>query len=75
MRIRSKAPLRLGLAGGGTDIDAYCRNYGGRVVNVTIGLYAHTTIIKSHEKIKFYCKKNNIIIKNLSRSGILDVYE
>jgi len=39
------------------------------------GMWSTYRILKSHEKIKFYCKKNNIIIKNLSRSGILDVYE
>ena len=44
MIVRSKAPLRLGLAGGGTDLPSYANLYGGMVLNVTINMYAHTTI-------------------------------
>ncbi|NOX46640.1 MAG: dehydrogenase [Chlorobi bacterium] len=44
MIIRSKAPLRLGLAGGGTDVAPYSDLYGGAILNASISMFAYATI-------------------------------
>jgi D-glycero-alpha-D-manno-heptose-7-phosphate kinase len=44
MLFRSKAPLRIGLAGGGSDVSPYSDRCGGAILNATISLYAHANI-------------------------------
>lgn len=60
MIYRSKAPLRIGLAGGGTDVSPFSDLYGGAILNATISLSAYATIEPLEE--------NKIIVQALDRN-------
>ncbi|MGI0151022.1 MAG: GHMP kinase [Thermoplasmata archaeon] len=43
--LRSKAPLRISFAGGGTDVSPYPEERGGAVLNATIDKFAYATLL------------------------------
>ncbi len=53
--VHAKAPLRLGLAGGGTDVSPYSDGFGGQVLNATISLYTHCHIAEAQGAETEFC--------------------
>jgi len=51
--VKSRAPFRIGLAGGGSDVSPYSDLFGGCVLNTTVSLYAKTTLIENEQNIIF----------------------
>ncbi len=52
--------MRIGLAGGGTDVSPYCDEYGGAILNATVSLFANASIELINE--------DKIIIEALDRN-------
>lgn len=81
MIIRSKAPLRIGLAGGGTDVSPYCDQFNGCVLNATINLYTYCTIIPTtNNQIKISATDRNEYFlseskENLKIEGKLELHK
>lgn len=50
MIIRSRSPLRISFAGGGTDIPPYCHEKGGAVVSAAINKYSYATLETRQDK-------------------------
>lgn len=79
--VRARAPLRLGLAGGGTDVSPFCDVHGGYVLNVTIDRYAYAVIKTLDEPvIRFVStdQQKTVVCEfsdNLPLDGSLDLHK
>lgn len=81
MTIRAKAPLRLGFAGGGTDVSPYSDSYGGAVLNAAINMhaYCHIEEIESSyiefESYDYDAKGRYELAERIEIDGTLDLYK
>lgn len=71
MIVRARAPLRLGLAGGGTDVSPYCDLHGGSVMNVTIDKYAYATIDASPDGLAHFIAQDAVASESLAPGDVV----
>lgn len=71
---RSKSPLRISFAGGGTDIEPYLVDYGGCVLSTTINKYCYATLIpRDDNQIIIHSHDFNLTVKyKLDNKDILE---
>ena len=81
MIIRARAPLRLGLGGGGTDVAPFCDMHGGYVLNATIDKYAYAIIKTNNEgQVRFVAADQKIVWEDTAQpyfipDGNLDLHK
>lgn len=79
--VRARAPLRLGLAGGGTDISPYCDRFGGYVLNATIDKHAFAIIgPRTDETVVFVAadqarETTHPAMERFTFDGVLDLHK
>lgn len=57
--VKSRAPLRIGISGGGTDIESFSKIHSGCVINGAINLYSTCLIKLTNNKYHIFTSLNN----------------
>lgn len=78
--VRARAPLRLGLAGGGTDVSPFCDIHGGFVLNATIDRYAYAIIEPLGDAVAFIAADQQVseslrLASRYELNGSLDLHK
>ncbi len=79
--IKARAPLRIGIAGGGTDVDPYASEKGGLVFNTTIDKYAYCTLVPNDSNVMSVISPDYGVFKapldkgELSYDGNMDIFK
>ncbi|MEM3362272.1 MAG: hypothetical protein QXG16_03065 [Candidatus Anstonellaceae archaeon] len=73
--IKSRAPFRISLAGGGTDVPPFCDLYGGAVLNIAISKYAYVALEKIEKGVKIQTLENIGGIYYKNKKDFLNNYQ
>jgi len=69
MKIIAKAPCRISLIGGGTDVDPFASMHGGKVFNLAISLYNQVILVPHQSKqVQLSALGQKRLIKDLSKT-------
>lgn len=74
---RCIAPLRIGLAGGGSDVAPYSDLFGGAILNATISLFASATIEPCDDGKIYFCladQNKQIVLDSVDQLPIVDPF-
>lgn len=68
---RARAPLRLGLAGGGTDVSPFSEEQGGFVLNATVDLYAQAILEPRNDGLIIFAAEDREEVVKLDSKALL----
>lgn len=69
--VYSRAPLRLSLSGGGTDIKSFSDKYGGAVINFTINKYVYC-VIKTSDQNEIVFKSYDLKLEDSLKTNTIE---